>query len=1082
MAMNRNPMYDSDYVTLSYLKQYLGEEFKEEDFEYSKNFGIQPSPPYHKNDTWTDVNGRLYLCIKERLIGSFDASDWELIIDTEPYDKLVFEYADISINMLESQVYDHKIETYVQDVDPSTVWDTYTLKEYHVFDFWRDTSTDKEYVYNRKSGSPIEYYWEEHTCPAIVWDTTDGQKTIFGNKPEKYNTHDLWVIGEEVNPYDIPDNCKIGDVVVTSQNSDEFDKYHWSKAVDSIDLTINVPKVYSRIEIDRKNNILEDSVKSSLLQTENSILAQVESTYATQETVVSLDSELGELRDITTEQKDQLSSLEVTTGRIESNVTEINTKISDIGNITTSGESIKGSVDLVSVNASNPIRMNIYGIDEDISYLYPSDGLFPSDDLFPKIRDVIFTNTTTNEVFTYTLPTDLFVLNEEVYDQLVLDYDNGSVVVTRRCGINADGSKYELDDELYESYDYPYYLNLTDGNYTVSIPGYKNAYLAVSLMASNIYTTQFATKTELKSSITQTESSIKSEVSALYATKDELGTSVEDLNSSITQTATEIRSDVSATYATKESMSSSITQSANTINARVDKKFGDSFTSANIMLTINNDGKSSAAINADKINITGVITAINGNSTTTINGNKITTGTIGASQIKANAITSEKINSKAITADKINTDAVTSDKIKANAVTSNKIVSGAITSDKIDTGAVTADKIAAKAINADKIYGGTITASAINLGNGTFSVGTNGALKCSNITASGGSVGGWNLSAATIQKTVGEYSIEIRSDRGAGDPAILVYKNAGANQGYKWYVRPDGYMYSSNAHISGYVYATSGTFNGAINATNFQFGTNNTTGFMSMGVVSTHPWISGINVFAANGINFYSGTDKNWVGERRAYILADANNGIMELGSNSSIIFKPYNTTKGLYLGYQDAVELNFDSESAICFQNKQGRTVDGGGRMFYDSEGNGINPTSTQNEVATLGSISGRAYKKDITKLNNDDLNKLSNFFSNIPVARFKFKYGVKKDEEKIGFILEDIRDLKDEYKKYFPIKGETRYDTGDMLSTVRQNDTDTEVEALYYDNSDLISLLTAGLIAAHKKIERLEGKSNVD
>ena len=1039
MAMNRNPMYDSDYVTLSYLKQYLGEEFKEEDFEYSKNFGIQPSPPYHKNDTWTDVNGRLYLCIKERLIGEFNASDWELIIDTEPYDKLVFEYADISINMLESQVYDHKIETYVQDVDPSTVWDTYTLKEYHVFDFWRDTSTDKEYVYNRKSGSPIEYYWEEHTCPAIVWDTTDGQKTIFGNKPEKYKTHDLWVIGEEINPYDIPDNCKIGDVVVTSQNSDEFDKYHWSKAVDSIDLTINVPKVYSRIEIDRKNNILEDSVKSSLLQTENSILAQVESTYATQETVVSLDSELGELRDITTEQKDQLSSLEVTTGRIESNVTEINTKISDIGNITTSGESVKGSVDLVSVNASNPIRMNIYGIDEDISYLYPSDGLFPSDDLFPKIRDVIFTNTTTNEVFTYTLPTDLFVLNEEVYDQLVLDYDNGSVVVTRRCGINADGSKYELDDELYESYDYPYYLNLTDGNYTVSIPGYKNAYLAVSLMASNIYTTQFATKTELKSSITQTESSIKSEVSALYATKDELGTSVEDLNSSITQTATEIRSDVSATYATKESLSSSITQSANTINARVDKKFGDSFTSANIMLTINNDGKSSAAINADKINITGVITAINGNTTTTINGNKITTGTIGASQIKANAITSEKINSKAITADKINTDAITSDKIKANAVTSNKIVSGAITADKIETGAIiaskiaanaitsdkikagaiTADKIAANAINADKINGGTITASAINLGNGKFSV------------------------------------------------------------------RTDGYLYATSGFIGGNLIGS------GISANNITAGTlnihNGSTYYLKMGFGTSHPEVSGLNITGGAGLNIrglgmnsdgYTFTIAGGINTPYVHATSALRAWHIE-GSNNSAITIHAGGNDGSYAGRGGVYIASGQVQGTPSHITLNAQS----GYGYVYAEGNG----TPRGRVAIDGTgPSSRCLKENITTYTNEEYADALELLKYISIYNYKYKYNIHPKEEQYGFIIDDLLENK-LANKFLYFKDETvglmpdkRLDySADEENNPRELDI---IHFKRYDEETLVKYLLVCLKALQNKIERLEGKSNVD
>lgn len=250
--LNRNPIYDQDYVTLAYLKEYLGEEYNEEDFKYSRNFGMQPSPPYHVNDTWTDTNGRLYLCIKERLIGEFNSNDWQLIIDTEPYDKIVFEYADITIDMLIAQVYDHKIETFVQSKDPSEDWDTYTLKEYHVYDCWRNTVTDKEYVYIRQSGNPITYYWEEHECSAAIWNTTSGHKNLFNIMPTNYNTHDLWWIAEDTPEEIIPEGCKIGDWVVSSANNTEFNKDDWTIATFDINLDINVPRVYSRVEIDRK--------------------------------------------------------------------------------------------------------------------------------------------------------------------------------------------------------------------------------------------------------------------------------------------------------------------------------------------------------------------------------------------------------------------------------------------------------------------------------------------------------------------------------------------------------------------------------------------------------------------------------------------------------------------------------------------------------------------------------------------------------------------------------------------------------------------------------------------------------------
>lgn len=90
--------------------------------------------------------------------------------------------------------------------------------------------------------------------------------------------------------------------------------------------------------------------------------------------------------------------------------------------------------------------------------------------------------------------------------------------------------------------------------------------------------------------------------------------------------------------------------------------------------------------------------------------------------------------------------------------------------------------------------------------NGKFSVDLDG-----NMTATGGTIGGWNIDSRWLQKQTGNYSFEIRTDRNSDQPAILVYHST---EGYKWYVRPDGYMYAANANISGTIYSSSGTIGG----------------------------------------------------------------------------------------------------------------------------------------------------------------------------------------------------------------------------------------------------------------------------
>lgn len=118
---------------------------------------------------------------------------------------------------------------------------------------------------------------------------------------------------------------------------------------------------------------------------------------------------------------------------------------------------------------------------------------------------------------------------------------------------------------------------------------------------------------------------------------------------------------------------------------------------------------------------------------------------------------------------------------------------------------------------------GTTTINGSNITTGTISANrvSGGTLQGSTIIANSGTIGGWNISSVQLQKTTGNYSFEIRTDRGASDPALLVYD--GANNRYNFYVRPDGYLYARNANISGTITATSGSFTGTVNATSGTF-------------------------------------------------------------------------------------------------------------------------------------------------------------------------------------------------------------------------------------------------------------------
>ena len=251
-----------------------------------------------------------------------------------------------------------------------------------------------------------------------------------------------------------------------------------------------------------------------------------------------------------TEQNDKISQITQT-------VDELNSKISDISDITIAGESMIAVVQLDNINQSEPIEIRVRPITENISYIYPKNNLYPSDNLYMKERKIRFVRTyeedgeTKTENIDYEIPDDLLYYDSNTYDEFYLNYNSETCQIIKKCKYNADGTVGLLSMAETTDYEYPHIL-LDNGNYTIQLLGYNIGYLSVRLMAQNIYTTQFATKAELSSSITQT---------------------------------------------------------ANEINLRVDEKLDEEdFTSANIMLKINND-ESQASINADKINLNGVVTA-----------------------------------------------------------------------------------------------------------------------------------------------------------------------------------------------------------------------------------------------------------------------------------------------------------------------------------------------------------------------------------------------------------------------------------------------------------------------------------------
>lgn len=295
--------------------------------------------------------------------------------------------------------------------------------------------------------------------------------------------------------------------------------------------------------------------------------------------------------------------------------------------------------------------------------IYPTNSdlkcLYPSETLYPSedlvpLELYLLFHCTSEEYDISYILPDLYWLNKDVYDEFVLDYDKQECYVVRRVSV-VDGVKTALTNSITENLPYPN-IPLINGNYQISIPYQTTGYIYARLMVQNIYTNQFATKVELNSKIIQT---------------------------------------------------------SNEINLEVSKKVGNDEVISRINQTPEN-----ITIQANKVNINGVINAINGNTSTTINGDKITTGTITSTQIKSGTIT----------ADKVASDVITTTNFSAQQINADNIKTGTIDASKIGVTNLNANNITSGTLSANKINGGTITGSAVNLGSGKLKITTAGAL------------------------------------------------------------------------------------------------------------------------------------------------------------------------------------------------------------------------------------------------------------------------------------------------------------------------------------------------------------------
>ena len=124
---------------------------------------------------------------------------------------------------------------------------------------------------------------------------------------------------------------------------------------------------------------------------------------------------------------------------------------------------------------------------------------------------------------------------------------------------------------------------------------------------------------------------------------------------------------------------------ADGITSEVSRKVGNDEVISRI-----NQSAEAVTINANKINIDGVITAVNDNTTTTIDGDKITTGTLNGDRIIANTINGNRIIANTLSAGAVKADSGQFSTANIPDLNANKITSGDILANRMSANLVSA--------------------------------------------------------------------------------------------------------------------------------------------------------------------------------------------------------------------------------------------------------------------------------------------------------------------------------------------------------------------------------------------------------
>lgn len=239
MAQNYDPKYDTEPITLGYLKKVLGEESFDKNsnmtkVQLSKNYGSTPIPPYNEGDTWT-TKTKIYKCIKSRKLGSFTMEDWVEIYDKETSTAISNSFQFLSsVKLIDNS--DNKVETFYLESDPAIQWLTDEEKAKHLGDYYQNSKDFKTYIYVFEEE---KYKWNEIKTTTIIFDSSTTHKNIFLKRPSEYAEGDIWKVNN-IDDVNLLKDAQLGDFFKARRTNQLFSEIDWEKITNELSLKGNI--------------------------------------------------------------------------------------------------------------------------------------------------------------------------------------------------------------------------------------------------------------------------------------------------------------------------------------------------------------------------------------------------------------------------------------------------------------------------------------------------------------------------------------------------------------------------------------------------------------------------------------------------------------------------------------------------------------------------------------------------------------------------------------------------------------------------------------------------------------------------